>query len=121
MGHHSSPSGSLPSHSPVPSGKSENPSGSYRTTAERHKEVRAQLPHEVCGHLDADLSARLVHLWNHSIEVGVCGEIFVQGSDRSDSRVPKIAPLHGTGPKNPRWLTLGGDTRSFLHVLQAPP
>jgi hypothetical protein len=70
----------------------------------------SELPHEVCDHPDADLSARLVHLWNHSVEVGVCETIVVRGS-------PVSVPLGGSVSVRSYWSTLGGDTRSFSQVL----
>jgi hypothetical protein len=69
-----------------------------------------RLPHEVRDHPDADLSARLVHLWKNSVEVGVCGEIVVNSP-------PGAAPLGGAAPRNSFWSTLGGDTHSFSQVL----
>jgi hypothetical protein len=78
-----------------------NPSDSFRIVAERRKEATTRLPHEVRDHPDADLSARLVHLWNHIIEVGVCREVFVQRSDKLVSGLPEVAPLLGASPANP--------------------
>lgn len=39
-----------------------------------------RLPHEVRDHPDADLSARLAHIWSHGSEIGVCGVISVKNS-----------------------------------------
>jgi hypothetical protein len=101
-------------------GERGNPTDSFRIVAERRKEATTRLPHEVRDHPDTDLSARLVHLWNHIIDVGVGREVFVQSSDKLVSGLPEVAPLHGASPTNPRWSTLGGDTQSFSQVLQAP-
>lgn len=117
---HFSPSSSLSSHSPISSGGSGNPSDSSQIATDGRKEARAWLPHEVRDHPDVDLSARLVHLWNHSIEVGVCREIFVPSSNKLSFSSSELVTLHGANPVNQRWSTLGGDTQSFSQVLQAP-
>jgi hypothetical protein len=71
----------LPGSSPIhfPSSSLEgggNPSGSCRTTAGERAGARIHLPHEVHDHPDADLSARLAHIWSHSSDIGVCGGDF---------------------------------------------
>jgi hypothetical protein len=98
---------------PAVSSEGGNPSGSSQVATAGHVERKDRLPHEVCDHSDVDLSACLVHLWNHSVEVGVCETIAVRGSLVS-------APLGGGALMRAYWLTLGGDTHSFSQVLQAP-
>ena len=71
-----------------------------------HVERRVHHPHEVSDHPDVDLSARLVHLWSHNVEVGVYGVISVW-----DSMV--AAPLGGAALASSYWSTISGDTRSF--------
>jgi hypothetical protein len=46
-----------------------NPRVLARNTVEGREGPRAKLPHEVCDHPNVDLSARLAHLWSHSMEV----------------------------------------------------
>ena len=107
-------------HSACPAVEGGNPSDLGRFEAAGRQEVRARLPHEVRDHPDADLSKRLLHLWNPSREVGVCGEIFVPNPGLQSSSLSELAPLSGANPVIKRWSTLGGDTRSFSQVLQAP-
>ena len=84
---------------------------------EGQAEKRVRLPHEVCDHPNMDLSARLVHIWAHSVEVGVCSVISVQNSgDLFHSRM-ESAPHGGVAPVKSTWSTLGGDTRSLSEVL----
>lgn len=52
-------------------GEGGNPSGSFPATVGGGAERQTLLPHVVRDHPDADLSARLVHLWCHSSEFGV--------------------------------------------------
>ena len=111
---------SSPLRSSYPLAECVNPSDFGRIEVARRQETRARLPHEVRDHPDADLSKRLLHLWNHSLEVGVCGEISVLNPVSQSSRSSELAPLRGANPVIKRWSTLGGDTRSFLQVLQAP-
>lgn len=77
------------------------------------EEKKIRLLHEVRNHLEADLSARLVHLWRHSSVVGVCDVVPVRGLGDS-SYYMGSAPLCGAAPRSLGWLSLGGDTRSFL-------
>jgi len=100
-------------HSAYPAVEGGNPSNFGRIEAAGIQEVRARLPHEVRDHPDADLSKRLLHQWNHSREVGVCGEISVLNPGSQSSRSSELAPLSGANPVIKRWSTLGGDTRSF--------
>ena len=64
--------------------------------------------------LDLDLVERLEHLWRRSCTVGACEAVQVPASAiRSNGPVP----LCGLGSN--QWSTLGGDTRSFVQVVQS--
>lgn len=57
--------------------------------------LKARLPHRVSEQPNADLSARLAHLWSRSVEVGVCGVVKVAAVDSSLLKLPGQVSLHG--------------------------
>ena len=108
---------------PVPNstaGAAPNPSGGSRGNPLRSTEEAqvSSIPEDplqsLREDLDLDLVERLEHLWRRSCTVGACEAVQVPASEiRSNGPVP----LCGSGSN--QWSTLGGDTRSFVQVVQS--
>lgn len=100
--------GSPPQGNPNP--KTTNPTCSLSKV--QHHTTPTPIPNSLGGF---DLS----HLWGRSFQAGNSEVISIPVERRRNPDFqPRAVPLRGTGDS---WSTLGGDSRSFVQVVQSPP